>query len=125
VGSVLPWRAAFWGEAILMLPFAVLGFVIKPLHLKGACLKLQTHTSYVPDGVQLFLINLVSSGFAPDDTGKPRTDNLNVLPVGYGFSAVMKDLKLLLVDKVYVTNILGNHFPLSCIKKHLCSCMIY
>ncbi|KAH0923020.1 hypothetical protein HID58_023038 [Brassica napus] len=80
VGSVLPWRAAFWGEAILMLPFAVLGFVIKPLHLKG---------------------------FAPDDKGKNRTDNLNVLPTGYGFSAVLKDLKLLLVDKVYVTNILG------------------
>ncbi|XP_010444386.1 PREDICTED: probable sphingolipid transporter spinster homolog 2 [Camelina sativa] len=80
VGNVLPWRAAFWGEAILMLPFAVLGFVIKPLHLKG---------------------------FAPDDTGKTRTDNLNVLPVSYGFSSVLKDLKLLLVDKVYVTNILG------------------
>ncbi|XP_010461880.1 PREDICTED: probable sphingolipid transporter spinster homolog 2 [Camelina sativa] len=82
VGNVLPWRAAFWGEAILMLPFAVLGFVIKPLHLKG----------FAPD----------DTGFAPDDT-----DNLNVLPVSYGFSSVLKDLKLLLVDKVYVTNILG------------------
>lgn len=99
-----------------MLPFAVLGFVIKPLHLKGVFPKLQSPTPYVPDGVELFLINLVSSGFAPDDTGKPRTDNLNVLPIGYGLSAVMKDLKLLLVDKVYVTNILGNHFSLSCVK---------
>ncbi|KAL0677516.1 hypothetical protein Bca4012_005497 [Brassica carinata] len=80
VGSVLPWRAAFWGEAILMLPFAVLGFVIKPLHLKG---------------------------FAPDDKGKNRTDNLNVLPTGYGFSAVLKDLKLLLVDKENADMIFG------------------
>ncbi|XP_048606630.1 probable sphingolipid transporter spinster homolog 2 isoform X1 [Brassica napus] len=110
VGSVLPWRAAFWGEAILMLPFAVLGFVIKPLHLKGASSKLQnTHTMLLID-LNLFLMSLLvwlPSGFAPDDKGKNRTDNLNVLPTGYGFSAVLKDLKLLLVDKVYVTNILG------------------
>ncbi|EOA12509.1 hypothetical protein CARUB_v10026332mg [Capsella rubella] len=104
VGSVLPWRAAFWGEALLMLPFAVLGFVIKPLDLKGACFK--SHI-LCPCGVELFLIYFVSSGFAPDDTGKTRTDNLNALPVSYGLSSVMKDLKLLLVDKVYVTNILG------------------
>lgn len=65
-------------------------------------------------------MNLVPSGFAPDDTGKTRTDNLNVLSTSYGFSAVMKDLKILLVDKIYVTNILGNHF--SCL--HLCRRMI-
>ncbi|KAJ0096697.1 hypothetical protein Patl1_28424 [Pistacia atlantica] len=35
VGSHLNWRYAFWGEAILMLPFAILGFVMKPLQLKG------------------------------------------------------------------------------------------
>lgn len=74
-----------------------------------------THT-LCPCGVELFLMYLVSSGFASDDTGKTRTDNLNVLPVGYGLSSVMKDLKLLLVDKVYVTNILGNHFSYSCVK---------
>ncbi|EXC03892.1 putative sphingolipid transporter spinster-3-like protein [Morus notabilis] len=38
VGSNFNWRYAFWGEAFLMLPFAVLGFVVKPLQLKGfAC----------------------------------------------------------------------------------------
>uniref|UniRef100_A0A0D9W7C8 Major facilitator superfamily (MFS) profile domain-containing protein n=1 Tax=Leersia perrieri TaxID=77586 RepID=A0A0D9W7C8_9ORYZ len=35
VGNSLHWRAAFWGESILMLPFVILGFVIKPLELKG------------------------------------------------------------------------------------------
>lgn len=36
VGSHFGWRYAFWVEAILMLPFAILGFVMKPLQLKGA-----------------------------------------------------------------------------------------
>lgn len=31
----MSWRFAFWGEAILMLPFAILGFVMKPLQMKG------------------------------------------------------------------------------------------
>ncbi|KAI5434541.1 DNA repair endonuclease uvh1 [Lathyrus oleraceus] len=35
VGSHFGWRYAFWVEAILMLPFAILGFVMKPLQLKG------------------------------------------------------------------------------------------
>lgn len=35
VGSHLGWRYAFWGEAILMLPLVVFGFVVKPLQLKG------------------------------------------------------------------------------------------
>ncbi|TQD77708.1 hypothetical protein C1H46_036769 [Malus baccata] len=35
VGSHTKWRYAFVGEAILMLPFAILGFVMKPLQLKG------------------------------------------------------------------------------------------
>jgi hypothetical protein len=38
VGDHLHWRAAFWGESILMLPFVILGFVIKPLQLKGVVL---------------------------------------------------------------------------------------
>ncbi|KAJ6849509.1 putative sphingolipid transporter spinster-like protein 2 [Iris pallida] len=36
VGSLFRWRFAFWGESILMLPFAILGFFIQPLDLKGA-----------------------------------------------------------------------------------------
>lgn len=36
MGGYLNWRFAFWIEAILMLPFAILGFVMKPLQLKGS-----------------------------------------------------------------------------------------
>lgn len=72
----------------------------------------------------LWVLFWLPSGFAPDDKGKPRTDSLNVLPTGYGFSAVLKDLKLLLVDKVYVTNILGNPFFLLVKFNHLCGFMI-
>ncbi|KAG4115028.1 hypothetical protein ERO13_D12G078900v2 [Gossypium hirsutum] len=35
VGSQFNWRYAFWGEALLMLPFAVFGFAFEPLQLKG------------------------------------------------------------------------------------------
>ncbi|KAG5526190.1 hypothetical protein RHGRI_032461 [Rhododendron griersonianum] len=35
VGDHFSWRFAFFGEAILMAPFAVLGFVMKPLQMKG------------------------------------------------------------------------------------------
>ncbi|KAI3992993.1 hypothetical protein MKX01_009736 [Papaver californicum] len=34
VGGYFNWRFAFFGEAILMLPFVVLGFAVKPLQLK-------------------------------------------------------------------------------------------
>jgi len=35
VGKTLGWRADFWGESILMVPFVILGFVIKPLEMNG------------------------------------------------------------------------------------------
>lgn len=35
VGNHFGWRYGFWVEAILMSPFAILGFVMKPLQLKG------------------------------------------------------------------------------------------
>ncbi|MBA0743433.1 hypothetical protein Gogos_006111, partial [Gossypium gossypioides] len=36
VGSQFNWRYAFWGEALLMLPFAVFGFAFEPLQLKDS-----------------------------------------------------------------------------------------
>ncbi|WJX34049.1 hypothetical protein P8452_22199 [Trifolium repens] len=35
VGSHFGWRYAFWIESILMLPFAIFRFLVKPLHLQG------------------------------------------------------------------------------------------
>ncbi|XP_020254465.1 uncharacterized protein LOC109831540 isoform X2 [Asparagus officinalis] len=34
LGNNLNRRFAFWGESILMLPFAILGLIMKPLELK-------------------------------------------------------------------------------------------
>nr|KAJ0188239.1 hypothetical protein LSAT_V11C900502010 [Lactuca sativa] len=35
VGGSYGWRYAFLSEAVMMVPFVILGFVMKPLHLKG------------------------------------------------------------------------------------------
>ncbi|PKI46556.1 hypothetical protein CRG98_033047 [Punica granatum] len=75
VGNHLNWRYAFWGEALLMLPFAVLGFVMKPLQLKG---------------------------FAPAGSKKAAS-----VVTADALSRFMNDMKALLVDKVYVVNVLG------------------
>ena len=37
VSDAFGWRYALFGEAILMLPFAILAFVMKPLQMKGIC----------------------------------------------------------------------------------------
>lgn len=36
VGNHYGWRWAFWVESILMVPFVIMGFVMKPLNMKGA-----------------------------------------------------------------------------------------
>ncbi|GAU50495.1 hypothetical protein TSUD_409740 [Trifolium subterraneum] len=46
VGDHFGWRYAFWVESVLMLPFAILGFVMKPLQLQVQALET------VPLGVQ-------------------------------------------------------------------------
>lgn len=38
VGGSYGWRYAFLSEAVMMVPFVILGFVMKPLHLKGTFL---------------------------------------------------------------------------------------
>ncbi|KAL6545850.1 hypothetical protein OROGR_009724 [Orobanche gracilis] len=76
------WRWAFGVEALLMLPFAVLGFVMKPLQLKG----------FGPAGSKKALA-------AVDDGSEDQ--GLGALTI-FG-----EDMKALLVDKVYVVNVLG------------------
>jgi hypothetical protein len=36
VDGSLGWRSAFWIESLLMLPFAIFGFMSKRIHLKGS-----------------------------------------------------------------------------------------
>ncbi|XP_022149219.1 probable sphingolipid transporter spinster homolog 2 [Momordica charantia] len=111
VGGNFNWRIAFIGEAVLMLPFAVLGFVIKPLQLKGfspsasygvvrsedsvASEVQETEASYGKGGG--FSIAEDSSEKSSSFASKSRNQ----------LSKLVKEVKELLVNKVYVINVLG------------------
>uniref|UniRef100_A0A2N9IXJ1 Major facilitator superfamily (MFS) profile domain-containing protein n=1 Tax=Fagus sylvatica TaxID=28930 RepID=A0A2N9IXJ1_FAGSY len=115
VGNHFNWRFAFWGEAILMLPFVVLGFVMKPLQLKGfapseskkALAQVETAASEVQD-------TAVANGEAASTKAEFRDNSSNksamvklATKVSNQFVRFMKDMKVLLLDKVYVINVLG------------------
>lgn len=82
------WRWAFWVEAILMLPFAILGFVMKPLQLKG----------FTPTGIRKALTAV--------EDGSDQDESSTSLRWG-AITTFGKDLTVLLLDKVYVVNVLG------------------
>ncbi|PSS26165.1 Sphingolipid transporter spinster like [Actinidia chinensis var. chinensis] len=115
VGGYSNWRFAFFGEAILMLPFAVLGFVMKPLQLKGftpadskkAFTAIETAISEVQDdstskggmpSMKEELVDQSSKGPSKSKCGSIYLDQL---------SRFLKDIKVLLLEKVYVVNVLG------------------
>ncbi|KAG9134044.1 hypothetical protein Leryth_004747 [Lithospermum erythrorhizon] len=99
VGDLISWRAAFFGEAILMSPFAVLGFVMKPLQLKG----------FSPAGSKKTLAPVEGLGDqdgvelnAKDgDSSKRHDDHLNQ------YARFWKDMKSLFSERVYAVNVLG------------------
>ncbi|KAK7400410.1 hypothetical protein VNO78_11616 [Psophocarpus tetragonolobus] len=115
VGSHVGWRYAFWVEAILMCPFAILGFVMKPLQMKGfaptyseKAPTLETVGSEVQDaeasngkdeGLSL------REEFRNKSSHEPsRSKSTTILGQ---FSRFLKDMKELLLDKVFVVNVLG------------------
>ncbi|RZC44344.1 hypothetical protein C5167_037293 [Papaver somniferum] len=114
VGNHLGWRYAFFGEAILMLPFAVLGFVMKPLQLKG----FNEAGKAVTSAKTIDPVSGVKGTEVPEGKGD--------VPAGHGqfsgkisnktswskralrqISRFGKDMKVLLKDKVYLVNVLG------------------
>uniref|UniRef100_A0A7N0T5F5 Major facilitator superfamily (MFS) profile domain-containing protein n=1 Tax=Kalanchoe fedtschenkoi TaxID=63787 RepID=A0A7N0T5F5_KALFE len=105
VGSNMNWRWAFWGEALLMLPFAVLGFVMKPLQLKG----------FAPSGSSKALkavetVNESNDLEAPEDPVLVRDAggrSKDAVERSNAFTRFCGDFKQLLVEKVYVVNVLG------------------
>ncbi|XP_038708135.1 probable sphingolipid transporter spinster homolog 2 isoform X2 [Tripterygium wilfordii] len=131
VGSHFNWRYAFWGEAILMLPFAILGFVMKPLQLKGfgpaesrqaqtfpetgsgpaESRQVQTFPETGILRVQEVSIGKSSTAAVKEDINDKFSDkysksnctfiDLNII------SRLVEDIKVLLLDKVYVVNLLG------------------
>ncbi|OMO56380.1 Major facilitator superfamily [Corchorus capsularis] len=116
VGGNFNWRYAFWGEALLMLPFAIFGFVVKPLQMKGfaymeskKALTVETVSAVTDDSEASKLDGHVSAGgdgISADDLNK-TSKSVGIHKILNQFSRFAKDMKVLLVDKVYVTNVLG------------------
>ncbi|KAL3350383.1 hypothetical protein AABB24_023052 [Solanum stoloniferum] len=107
VGNHLSWHWAFWIEALLMLPFAVLGLFMKPLQLKGfshtgSKKPLTSPLTACPEEAVLNCSNgLSSTREDPKDGSKGAPSNLNEL------ARFWKDLKVLHLEKTYVINVLG------------------
>ncbi|XP_059445912.1 probable sphingolipid transporter spinster homolog 2 isoform X2 [Corylus avellana] len=113
VGDYLNWRYAFWVEAILMLPFAVLGFVMKPLQLKGfapaesnkALAEVETAASQdvaVGNGGAAS----TREEFRDKSSYKPAMVSF-ATKIWNQFARFLKDMQVLLLEKVYVVNVLG------------------
>ncbi|KAJ9561228.1 hypothetical protein OSB04_006388 [Centaurea solstitialis] len=101
VGNSFGWRYAFFGEAILMLPFAILGFVMKPLQMKG----------FSPAGSKKSLTtpktNVIEVEVIPTDKDVPVLDRSSNKPSRSGLFRFWQDMKALLLEKIYVVNVLG------------------
>ncbi|KAF3786821.1 putative sphingolipid transporter spinster-like protein 2 [Nymphaea thermarum] len=111
VGGSTNWRVAFWVEACLMLPFAILGFVIRPLQLKGF---FPSSKSSIMPSIQEALVDSKDevkvdgdASTANDDRSKKKSSLSNsASKVMMQVSRFWGDLKVLLADKVYVVNVL-------------------
>ncbi|KAJ4964785.1 hypothetical protein NE237_016634 [Protea cynaroides] len=117
VGGYLNWRWAFWGEAILMLPFAVSGFIIKPLQLEGFA-PAELKKAFEPIDIVAAEVEdeHVSDGnagvFVGSEEFNDHKSKKSLLSKGSQktlnqISGFLKDVKVLLVNKVYVVNVLG------------------
>ncbi|KHG02491.1 hypothetical protein F383_08055 [Gossypium arboreum] len=119
VGEHLNWRYAFWGEALLMFPFAVFGFVVKPLQLKGFS-SVESKKALTPMETVSTVTDVADSdaskvkgpilvggdGISADELNK-TSKSLDIHNILNRLSQFGKDMKVLLVDKVYVVNVLG------------------
>lgn len=104
VGSHLAWRWAFWLEAILMLPFVILGFTMKPLQLKGFA----PAGSKKASSVETVAPDVQDSEISVTDNNEVKSDNLGEASKSANeITQFLSDMKVLLADKVYVVNVLG------------------
>ncbi|WCJ18137.1 Major facilitator superfamily protein [Euphorbia peplus] len=103
VGTHFNWHWAFFGEAIVMAPFAISGFFMKPLQLKGfapaeskkALTSIDTAVSEDSEEVSTL-----------KDGALPTKEDLNDKSMNQ-CSRFMQDMKSLLAEKVFVVNVLG------------------
>ncbi|CAH2061474.1 unnamed protein product [Thlaspi arvense] len=97
------WRYAFWGEAVLMAPFAVLGFLMKPLQLKGFP---STDSIKMASSVGKNNKHLQAGGNEIEvsiETYKSSYKNV----VSKSFTQFGKNMKVLCKEKFFVVNVLG------------------
>ncbi|XVE86922.1 hypothetical protein DITRI_Ditri18aG0074300 [Diplodiscus trichospermus] len=114
VGGHFNWRYAFWGEALFMLPFAVFGFAVKPLQLKGfspveskkALTSVGTVSAVTDDSEVDGCILVGGDSIGADELNK-TSKSVGISNILNQISWFAKDMKVLLVDKVYVTNVFG------------------
>ncbi|VFQ78252.1 unnamed protein product [Cuscuta campestris] len=113
VASHLSWHWAFWIEAVLMLPFAIFGFVMKPLQLRG----------FSSTELKKELISEAASGCGENVTTNAKDDSLtkrefqdtsevsrprrNNCVSSDQFVGFFKDMKALLSEKIFLVNVLG------------------
>lgn len=115
VGSHLAWRWAFWMEAILMVPFVILGFVMKPLQLKGfapaGSKNAVSSTETAASDVQGSEISITDCSETPLQVKNnylgEASESKEKKNEGNEFTRFISDMKVLLLDKVYVVNVLG------------------
>ncbi|GLJ30801.1 hypothetical protein SUGI_0611090 [Cryptomeria japonica] len=127
VGSLVNWRVAFWGEAVLMLPFAVFGFVSQPIKMKG--FGSSDKLNELSDPMDTSHRDCEDMQFLDNSDqllkGVPESESENITTqaevnakkkqsllggvetLGAQLKVLWNDLKILLLDKVYVTNVLG------------------
>nr|XP_043622080.1 probable sphingolipid transporter spinster homolog 2 isoform X2 [Erigeron canadensis] len=91
VGAKLGWRCAFFGEAILMLPFAILFFTMKPLHMKGISID------------KKFPMSLNDN--LPNHSSKEHASYLSI--TSNQLSRFWVDIQAILHEKIYLINVLG------------------
>ncbi|CAH2061487.1 unnamed protein product, partial [Thlaspi arvense] len=103
VGKHFSWRYAFWGEAVLMAPFAVLGFLMKPLQLKGFP---STDSIKMASSVGKNKNHLQAGGNEIEISIETyKSSYMNA--VSKSFTQFAKDMKVLCKEKVFVVNVLG------------------
>ncbi|XP_071727030.1 probable sphingolipid transporter spinster homolog 2 [Rutidosis leptorrhynchoides] len=93
VGDGYGWRSAFFGEAFLMVPFVILGFIMKPLQLTGVSVKKD-------------VIGSPKEKFT-DHKSENTSWSAGVYASSSHVSSFIEDIKELLLEKIYVVNVLG------------------
>ncbi|CAH2061478.1 unnamed protein product [Thlaspi arvense] len=108
VGKHFSWRYAFWGEAVLMAPFAVLGFLMKPLQLKDE------NETWFPSTDSIKMASSVGKNNNHLQAGGNEIEvSIETYKSSYNnsvsksFTQFGKDMKVLCKEKVFVVNVLG------------------